>query len=174
MSSKTVPLSVRISDEDAEFLSSLEIGEARTPSEKMRALLASERQLRAQGHAPEQAAEMISDLLRPAQRRIRQIERQSGAASEALRRIYDRLPDLAAIALAGPQPDGENEPGAEALDALETHASDQAMALCEDLLRLYVSPSARTSARESLTRRLTAILELAELIRIAQKHQEGE
>lgn len=174
MPSKTVPLSVRISDEDAEFLSSLEIGEARTPSEKLRALLASERQLRTQGHAPDQAAEMISDLLRPAQRRIRQIERQSGASSEALRRIYDRLPDLAAIALAGPQIEPDADTGAKALETLETQASDQALALCEDLLRLYVSPSVRKDARDTLSRRLTAIMELAELIQIAQKHQEGE
>lgn len=174
MPSKTVPLSVRISDEDAEFLSSLEIGDARTPSEKLRALLTSERHLRAQGHDPEQAAQMISELLRPAQRRIRQIERQGAEESEPLRRIYDRLPDLAALALAGPQDTGAQPAGPDALSALESALADRALALCEDLLRLYVSPSARRHAPDALTRRLSAILELADLMKIAQKHSEGE
>ncbi|MBL4537254.1 MAG: hypothetical protein JKP96_01175 [Oceanicaulis sp.] len=174
MPSKTVPLSVRISDEDAEFLSSLEIGEARTPSEKLRALLASERQLRTRGHDLGQAAEMISDLLRPAQRRIKQIERQRSEPSEALRRIYDRLPDLTATALAGPQTDTTQDGSSQSLSALEDAAADQALALCEDLLRLHVSPRALLRASETMSRRLHAILELAELIKIAEKHPEGE
>ena len=42
--SKTVSISARISHEDAEFLSSLTIEGATTPSDKLRALLADARQ----------------------------------------------------------------------------------------------------------------------------------
>ena len=43
MPGKTVPLSVRVTDADAEFLARLDIAGATTPSEKLRALLTAER-----------------------------------------------------------------------------------------------------------------------------------
>lgn len=169
MPSKSVPLSVRISDDDAAFLSKLEIGDAKTPSEKLRALLASERRLRSQGHDPAGAAEMIEDLLRPARRRIRRIERETDAGSEVLRRIYDRLPDLAATALAGPQGADDADDDTAKLKSLETRALNQVLALCEDLLQVALTDRALLSENEANRRRTVAILELVELMKIAQK-----
>lgn len=174
MPSKTVPLSVRISDEDAAFLAKLEIGDAKTPSEKLRALLASERRLRTEGHDPSEAAEMIGDLLRPALRRIKRIERETAAESEPLRRIYDRLPDLMALALSGPQTSGETAMTAAALKTLEARASEQALALCEDLIGLSLTAARRKRSAELNSDRLQAILELVDLVRIAQNHSKGE
>ncbi len=46
MNTKTTPISVRISPQDAAFIAELEIGEAETPSDKIRALLKEARESR--------------------------------------------------------------------------------------------------------------------------------
>ncbi len=46
MNSKTTPISVRITPQDATFIAELEIGEAETPSDKIRALLKEARESR--------------------------------------------------------------------------------------------------------------------------------
>ena len=46
MSSKTVPLSVRISHDDAEYIAGLKIDDALTPSDKVRAIIRDARKAR--------------------------------------------------------------------------------------------------------------------------------
>lgn len=162
MASKTVPLSVRISDEDAEFLARLDIGDAHTPSEKMRALLASERRLRAGPRDAGEASEMLSDLMRPARRRLRDAEREGAVRSEALEKLYDRLPELAALALAGPQ---TGESGAVLVD-FEARMLEQAFSLFEDLMRMGLLSEPRCHAPDALKSRLATVAELADLVKI--------
>ncbi|MEQ8405648.1 MAG: hypothetical protein RKE49_11155 [Oceanicaulis sp.] len=168
MPGKTVPLSVRISDDDAEFLARLEIGDAATPSEKMRALLASERRLRAGPRDAGEASEMLGDLMRPARRRLRQDEEAAGAHSEVLQRVYDRLPELVALALAGPEAPGEAKDAAAALEHFEERVIDQAFALLEDLMQIGLLREPRALNREALKTRLSAVIELAELAKMAK------
>jgi hypothetical protein len=162
MASKTVPLSVRISDEDAEFLARLDIGEAHTPSEKMRALLASERRLRAGPRDAGEASEMLSDLMRPARRRLRDAERDAPVRSEALEKLYDRLPELAALALAGPQADESSA----ALEHFEARMLAHAFSLFEDLMRIGLLSEPRCHDVNMLKSRLAAVSELADLVKI--------
>lgn len=162
MASKTVPLSVRISDEDAEFLARLDIGEAHTPSEKMRALLASERRLRAGPRDAGEASEMLSDLMRPARRRLRDAEREAPVRSEALEKLYDRLPELAALALAGPAADAK----AGELAGFEARMLEHAFSLFEDLMRIGLLSEPRCHDAEALKIRLAAVAELADLVKI--------
>ena len=78
MPGKTVPLSVRVTDADAEFLARLDIAGATTPSEKLRALLTAERTRGEGAGDPHRSFEIIRDLLRPAQRGIRLAEAEQG------------------------------------------------------------------------------------------------
>src|SRR5436853_7896774 len=110
MAGKTVPLSVRVSDDDAEFLAGLEISGATTPSEKLRAVLAAERNRWERAQDPAEAAEFIRDLLRPAQRRVRKLETELHRSSDAVLKLYERLPDVMASAFAGPPSDAGEKP----------------------------------------------------------------
>ncbi|MGX6647117.1 hypothetical protein ACWCOP_04135 [Maricaulaceae bacterium MS644] len=168
MSGKTVSLSVRVSDEDAEFLARLKIGDATTPSEKMRALLASERRLRAGPRDTSEASEMLDDLMRPARRRWRQNEEAASLHSEVLQRVYDRLPALAALALAGPEAAGEAGDAEAALSDFEGRVLDQTFALVEDLLQIALLREPRALNRASLKNRISTVIELAELAKMAQ------
>lgn len=168
MSGKTVSLSVRVNDEDAEFLARLKIGDATTPSEKMRALLASERRLRAGPRDAGEASEMLEDLMRPAKRRWRQDEDAAGLHSEVLQRVYDRLPELAALALAGPEAPGDAGDAEAALADFEGRVLDQTFALVEDLMQIVLLREPRALNREMLKSRVSTVIELAELAKMAQ------
>ena len=168
MAGKTVPLSVRISDEDAAFLARLEIGDAATPSEKMRALLASERRLRAGPRDVGEATDMLTDLMRPAKRRWRKDEAAASVHSEVLNRVYDRLPELAALALAGPEAPPEPDKAGPALEDFEGRVLDQTFALLEDLMQIALLKEPRALNRAALKNRVSTIIELAELARMAQ------
>ena len=134
---KTVPLSVRVSDDDAAFLASLEIAGAATPSEKLRALLSLARR-RAEGSEDElEGAQAFKTSLRPAERRVRAAEAELGMRSDLARKLYDRLPDLMAALAAGPGA----QPTRGDLVQFEDKLAIQAYALVEELLELG-SPSA--------------------------------
>ena len=173
MPGKTVPLSVRVSDEDARFLASLDIEGAVTPSEKLRALLTSERRLREGGGDAADAEEMLEDLCRPAKRRIRKAEQATGKRSEVAQRLYDRVPKLAALALVGPTLSEEGE-AADELDKWETRWIELTLSLCEDLLHFGLVSEPRSFSGRAMREHLSPIIELADLIKIADKQAKGE
>jgi hypothetical protein len=173
MPSKTTALSVRVSDEDARFLSGLSLDGATTPSEKLRALLSAQRRLHEGARSPTDAAETIEDLLRPSLRRVRRAEAELGVHSEPVQRVFDRLPVLAGLALAGPQGEA-SAPDAKALAAFEGQLLEHAAALCEELINLAMTTSPRAYSPDSVEKRLKPLIELAHLTRIAQKQSEGE
>lgn len=155
---KTVPLSVRVSDDDAAFLAAFEVSGAVTPSEKLRALLQQARQ-RAEGLEDErEGADAYKMAVRPAERRVRTAETAVGARSDLARKLYDRVPELMATLAAGPQ----GKPGRADLVQFEDRLAIQAYALVEELLELGSASSNRAYDPERLTSRIAPSLEVAQ------------
>ena len=73
MSNKAVPLSVRISENDAAFLAGLDLPEATTPSDKIRALIWEARQRHQGGQVYGEAIQFQEDLLAPFLRQLLQL-----------------------------------------------------------------------------------------------------
>jgi hypothetical protein len=167
MSAKTVPLSVRVTDSDAAFLAGLDIGGATTPSEKLRAILAAERS-RVEGVGdPVQAFDVVRDMLRPAQRRTRRAEAELGHASDFVRKLYDRLPELMAIAFAGPG----DEVDRARLVAFEGRLLDQVFALVQEVLELGLVERSRCYDPRAIEARLGPVNELVALIRMSRERR---
>ena len=169
MAGKTVPLSVRVSDDDAEFLAGLEISGATTPSEKLRAILANERTRWERAQDPAEAAEFIRDLLRPAQRRVRRLEADAHKSSDAVLKLYERLPELTASAFAGPAGDADGK----SLAAFEARLLDQVFALLQEILELGLLSHSRCYDPQAIASRLSPVLELVELMRISRERRKG-
>lgn len=172
MGSKTTPLSVRVSDEDARFLAGLSLDEATTPSEKLRALLSSQRRLHEGARSPADAAETIEDLLRPSLRRVRRAEAEHGVHSEAVQRIFDRLPVLAGLALSGPQ-GGTDTPDVASLESFEGQLLEHAAALCEAIMNMALTSNPRAFRPEAAKERIKPLIELAHLAGMSQKQSKG-
>lgn len=165
---KTVPLSVRVSDDDAAFLASLEISGAATPSEKLRAILAHTRQ-RAEGVSDEgDGAEVFRASVRPSERRLREWEIERGMRSDLVRKLYDRVPDIMATLAAGPSAQAR-----EGLAQFEDRLSIQAYALVEDLLELALASSNRAYDPERLAKRAIAAFDVIDRVKAPAVKKKG-
>ena len=144
-----------------------ELAGATTPSEKLRAILAAERSRAEGAEDPVQAFEVIRDMLRPAQRRTRRSEAELGQSSDFVRKLYERLPELVAVAFAGP---GEKVDHAR-LAAFEARLLDQVFALVQEVLELGLVERNRCYDPQAITVRLGPVQELIALIRMSQERR---
>ena len=100
---KSIPLSVRISVEDAEFLSHYEVPDSKTASDKLRAILKAERQ-RAEGANDHGAAvELVEVMMRNFRRQIRSAQRSQAMRSDLVALAYDEIPELVASMMVVPR-----------------------------------------------------------------------
>lgn len=102
MAHKPIPLSLRISDQDADFLAKFEADGATTPSEKVRFLLTQARE-RYGAERPEDAGAVARELMGRGRKRWRTAEEEAGLRSDLILKLYDRAPDLFGTLMAGPE-----------------------------------------------------------------------
>lgn len=158
---KTVPLSVRVSDEDADFLAGLDIADAKTPSEKLRAILARERRRSEGNQDPEAAIDLMQDMMRPAQRAVRRQE-GDGSRSDLVHKSYSRVPEIAGLLMAGPA-----EGSARHLAEFEARLAGKIAALARDFMELGLSSRGRCYDDGVVSQHLPALVELADLSKIS-------
>ena len=137
MASKSTPISLRISDDDASFLASLELSGAATPSEKIRTLIGRARAEAEDGRTYEASLVRIRELLEPTSLQLRARELSSRQRSELIADTLYWLPDLVAFLMAGPESVGRK--GDDGLKAFEAGVADRIFRYIEAVLRLAVT-----------------------------------
>lgn len=136
MPRKAIPLSLRISDDDAAFLADYAPEGAATPSEKVRHLIAEARE-RAEAKGPEDGRTAASHVLAPARKRWRDLETEAGRNSDLVLKLYDRASELLGRMIVGPRAAGE-------LEQFEADLAREAARTLEDLLALQLGGNARS------------------------------
>lgn len=96
-SNNRVPISVRISQEDVDFINSLQIHGANTPSDKIRELLSEARQNHERKHDYHSMLSHAENLLHDAKHLLAVHEKELGIHSNILARLFECVPDLLAI-----------------------------------------------------------------------------
>ncbi|MCG8375125.1 MAG: hypothetical protein MI702_01425 [Chlorobiales bacterium] len=140
MAKKTVPFSVRIPEEDAEFLSQCEIDGAKTPSDKFRAILAEKRASTGDVVGYQAWFEKIESMMKPVVMQIRSEEVENGRASEIVKRSFEWLPDLMAFFMSmSLHAQGEKLEEDDLLSAFEVGLHDRISLIHESILQLGVS-----------------------------------
>ena len=97
MVEKTVTLSARIPQEDAVFISQLKINGAKTPSDKLRAILGEARRRHESLHDYRGCMEMVQGLITPVSAQTRALELNERIHSELVSRVFEWLPDMMAF-----------------------------------------------------------------------------
>lgn len=173
MAAKSIPISVRITPEDAAFLAQLTIDGANSPSEKVRGLIA---QARAQESSRRTYPESVAFLRATSagtRKALDEAERRLDVHSELIHRIIDWLPEAMAR-LNSAWTEGEDgsvssvtprEPEIEDLERLERHLVDRVMLLFEGLMRLAVTKTSPAYDPHVVDERLDSVIELADIIR---------
>src|ERR1700761_8280609 len=95
-------VSVRIPEDDLQWLMGLDIEGARNPSDRIRALIGTTRRQRAGTSDYVAGAAMLRDFLRPLQDALSAAERREKVHSEVVATILAALPEIMAEAIAFP------------------------------------------------------------------------
>lgn len=167
MTGRTVPLSVRISPEDADFLASLEIEGASTPSEKLRALIVEARRKRdSSGGFSESQAE-LRRLIEPLIEKVQDYEVDADKYSQLLHLALEWIPDAMAELVAQRYKMSTGVDNEKMLQ-LERRVTDRVFRLIEGFLRLAVTEDCEGYDPSVVKQRLPRIRQLMELMRMME------
>lgn len=169
MSSKLIPLSVRISQNDADYIALLDITDANTPSEKLRALILESRQRQMGKKDFDSSLRLVRELISPALHNILSIEHKEEMHSELISRFGEWLPATFSC-LASFQPDEENSK--DRLMQLERELADRLILLSESILQLGATSSCPCYDAELIGPRIEPLIELA--LMINQRNNKGD
>ncbi len=163
MSSKTIQMSVRLSQEDADFLTGLGASSASTPSEKLRQLIAQARERHDRTNSYEGALGLVRELLEPVAQTLRARELVTRQRSEMIADTLYWLPDVVAFLIAGP---GAKPGKADAKELVEFEAgvAHRIFRFTDAMLRLAVTSKAPCYDPHVVATHMGGTLELAKLV----------
>lgn len=171
MAQSKTTISTRLTEADTAFLHELEINGARTPSEKLRKIVAQARH-RAKGTSSyADAKAFLDDVGTPGWRALAEHEYREGMHSEVLRCAATSLPDAMAYLLSAVREPCE---GPQTLRELEAGTVDRLIRLFEQLLRLAVTRHAPCYDPTVIRSRLEPLREIWNLIETHDKKREGD
>ncbi len=157
-------VSVRIPEEDLEWLLGLDIAGARNPSDRIRSLIGTTRRQRAGASDYVACVAMLRDFLRPLQDALTGAERRVKLHSEVVATIVAGLPDIMAEAIAFPAVPAD-ESAVATLTRIESDLAARTMRLLVQLLRLSITPAVPAYDPAVLDSYLAEIISIAALIR---------
>jgi len=161
MGAKSVPLSVRLPQQDAEFIAGLTAGDAVTMSEKVRHLVGEARRLSSEGASFDGIVKQTADVLAPLGKALDTLEKDSGENSQFLRALLEWLPGLLATLEAV---DFKNEILiVDQLCNMEDDAARRTQRFLDQLARLAVTTEAPCLNKQIMRRTLQPLTELIEL-----------
>ena len=163
MPSKQVTISARISQDDAEFISQLTIDDAKTPSDKLRAIIAEAklRSNRNQDYAGN--LQLVQELVQPFLRKIRKVEVENQIHSELIIRLSEWIPDALAFLLSSTS-EKDDQTITEALIQIEHGVAERLMRLMESVLQLAITERCSCYDPEIMQVKIDPVLELSQII----------
>ncbi len=164
MAVKTISMSVRVSEEDAQFLATLEMPGATTPSDKLRAIIDDARQRRLGAQDFQACLGMLERLTAPARRQVRAVEHEKDLGSELVDTAFEWLPHSLAWMITSCGDDAPANQDVARLRQFENGLAGRVFALLERILRLGVTKRCRCYDPGAIRTRLAPILEIARLI----------
>lgn len=173
---KSVSISVRISQDEAEFLAGLRIPGATTPSEKLRALIA-DAHCRERGPVDySDSITQVQQWLAPLLSTVQMAEGNQEQHSDILAILREWLPDFLAYArLASNSTNSTGSaPALEELRVLERGIADRLFRLMERLFQLALISRCHCYDSELITKRMEQIRQLATIIMLQQERNKEE
>lgn len=173
MSSKTVSISARITHEDAEFISQLKINGAKTPSDKLRAIIADARRRDSRTQDYRGCFQMIQEIMKPVIEKIRHAELENNVHSELITRCVEWLPDTIAYTVSSVH-EFENAGSRDQLENTESGVSDRVFRLMESVMQMGITRRCPCYDEDAISNRIHPILELSNVIMATSKSKRKE
>jgi hypothetical protein len=157
MAVKTTPLSVRVPVEDAAFIAQLEIGEALTPSDKIRALLKQAREEQEQQKDPGYCVGWVRRILEPFVEGIQRAELACDQHSDLLAAFADWQAKMLSYLASLDETDLD-------LEAVEEELATRIFRLIATVFRLSITREAPCYDPHLLGSKLEGLAELFQLL----------
>lgn len=157
-----VPLSTRISQEDAAYLAQLKIDGAVTPSDKLRAIIKDARQRYRGTEDYTSSLKMATDILAPTLRIIRASENAAGTHSELMSRLGEWVAECFAYVVASNG--AETELSHEQLLEIEAGLAKRVVVLMESVLQLGVTSRSSCYDPQIINDNIQPVLDIANVI----------
>lgn len=173
---KTVSISARISQEDAEFISQLSIADAKTPSDKLRALVSDARRRSLHEEDFRGHLKMFQDMIGPVKAKISETELAENTHSEVVSRILEWIPDMMAFVLSTTATKEETM-SKEQLTQLEAGLTERIFRLLDATMQLALtnpSPCYRSSVIQDRASSLISLLSLINHVSSHSSHHKEE
>lgn len=154
-------ISIRIPDEDFQWLLALQEPGAKTPSEKLRALVAQVRQQDMAKNDPDICSARMRSMAQPFIEAITSLERKTRVHSEVVSVVAERAPQLMATLVSSQLSSKQPEKEAKEVEAILVQ---QCFLLFKALLRSAVTSTPATYDNNVLDLYLPDIIELANII----------
>lgn len=161
MSNKSVPFSVRLSQEDAEYVAALEIPGAITPSDKIRHIISEARKKNSPVQDFNRMLERFREELQSTSKRLNELERESNQESDFMHYFADWLAHTCAEYATGPET-------AKELQKHEARIVRQVAKLTEHTMRLAVTSDAPCYDPQVIQKGIRRSVELAKFIESTQ------
>ena len=168
---KSVPVSVRVSPEDAEFIASLKIEDAVTPSDKIRALIKRARLLESREKSYEGALSTFQAQFRAVLNDLAQREEQEKLHSELVRLFLDWLVEADAYA-AAPTLSKDAKTRAAELERFEQGVMERTLRLCETVIRLGITKAAPCYDPDIVSNNIDRVLDLSAVVSASRTRKE--
>lgn len=169
MTSKAVPLSVRVSEDDAVFLSQLQVPGATTPSDKLRGLIRDARHRAERRNDYAGWARATEELTGPAKERLHALEHEAGLKSPLMNETLHWLGEAIAFSVATLGKETASNATPTTLVELERGVLDRIFLLLESVLRQGVTRESRCYEPDAISKRIGTVLELCEVIAASQQ-----
>lgn len=156
---RTRPVSVRLNEDELAQLESLDLPGARTPGQKLRALIGEAGALNRESGAYAAHLARLQDKVQPLVNAVREAERSTGLRSELIPRMADGLAEAMAWLLAECPPEGELDETQ--LRRLESGLADRSGALARSLFEVKLSGDSAAYDPAMLAARLRPLCVLA-------------
>ncbi len=168
MTSKSVAVSVRLSQEDAEFVTSFDTPDASTPSDKLRAIIAELREIKSSMHDYGNSLVTLKNLVQNTQQRLLTSERKLNLHSDVTAKIGEWLPEIMAFYMTAVSA-GKKEVDRKTLETLEDGLLKRVFSLFSHMMRLGITEESPTYDKKAVRRQLQPVMELSGIIELQRK-----
>jgi hypothetical protein len=155
-----------ISHDDAAFISQLAIDDAKTHSDKLRAIISEARQRSDRRHDYAGCLHAVQEMIQPALKEIRKTEVENQIHSELIIRLAEWIPDVAAFLVSSMSTIDElktNEKK-EKMVQLEQGSAQRLIRLMESVLQLAITRQCACYDPDIVQREIGPVLELCNII----------
>lgn len=168
-----IPLSLRITSDDAAFLAELEMPGAKTPSEKVRAILANARRQHQGTRDFVQCLELVQDMMRPGLNKVRSAQTELGMRSDFVLKLYEKVPEiLAELVAVKIEPEGASEEQqTRRLRNLEADLANEVFGLIEEIINMGLTSKSRSYDPKLIKDRMEPIVEIVEFQKLIKQKE---